>query len=422
MSDMSLEFSIATANDTSDWRYGQRFLETLIATDKRLTPKIINHNAKYENISSCRPFWAARKMVTGPAGTLELIMPFHWKRNSTLKSSGTADFAKRNIAGKLNCGGINILSDFDGKTDWLKLFKTTCELMEPVGGVLHLLTEPEIRRHPQIQGITSPYYLPVQSDVFEAQKMPNIAWATYFGEPLRKEVDAEKLRAHGYYVEELAGGYLILMSEKLSDLVDDFWTFSQRRAELKKLFRPGFFRIAEEPVREQDNISAVPEKVVMPEATPTSATPSVDSLPMSNPREDCLKLALAALPFALDMLKKNGGFYPYGWIMRTDGQFETVGAHDDKLNSDQAQAFIKAFFDDGARKGTLRATAMVLDSTFTLQQGQKADVIAIGLCHVEGYAVTYVYPYMRQTDGDIVLGTGFPQPRANDVFSDRNKG
>lgn len=60
-------------------------------------------------------------------------------------------------------------------------------------------------------------------------------------------VDAARIRAAGFAVEELEDVIVVRVTDGLSDVVDDFERFSRRRAELKALFRPDLFWIREEP-------------------------------------------------------------------------------------------------------------------------------------------------------------------------------
>lgn len=52
---------------------------------------------------------------------------------------------------------------------------------------------------------------------------------------------------HGYTVESIRNGKLFRVTGSIFDIVDDFPKFSHRRAELKSLFRPEMFLIADEP-------------------------------------------------------------------------------------------------------------------------------------------------------------------------------
>ena len=63
----------------------------------------------------------------------------------------------------------------------------------------------------------------------------------------RQDVDVARIRAAGFSVEEKGAVAIIRVTDKLSDVVDDFAHFSRRRAELKSLFRPDLFAIKHEP-------------------------------------------------------------------------------------------------------------------------------------------------------------------------------
>lgn len=68
-----------------------------------------------------------------------------------------------------------------------------------------------------------------------------------FGADHATDFDAARIRAGGFPVDEIDDVTIIRVTDKLSDVVDDFDYFSRRRAELKSLFRPGLFWITEEP-------------------------------------------------------------------------------------------------------------------------------------------------------------------------------
>ena len=77
--------------------------------------------------------------------------------------------------------------------------------------------------------------------------MPNIGWAMFYGDEFAQEVDADRIAASGFPIEKLGNGYLVTVTNSIQDVVDDFPLFSKRRAELKSLFREGFFLIKHEP-------------------------------------------------------------------------------------------------------------------------------------------------------------------------------
>lgn len=77
--------------------------------------------------------------------------------------------------------------------------------------------------------------------------LTNLGWASFFGGEFSKEVDESMIAAAGFPVRKIGDGYLVQVTENISDVIDNFALFSQRRAELKSLFRDGLFMIKDEP-------------------------------------------------------------------------------------------------------------------------------------------------------------------------------
>lgn len=239
----TIVFDVLTANYISDWSFGQRFFELLIDTDTRLTPEKIGNSddlIPYEDISTFRPLWGRRVRLEGPLGPADVLRTISWQRDSELKSNGHIRFTDRNKKGDLIFGNIFMSSAYDEATDWLQFFKDVCELTNTAAGFIHIPAEVEKRENGY-----SPYYPGVGGSILKKQ-LPNVAWATFFGPLYADEADFAELAKLGFHVEKLADGYLLLMSDNIMDCFNDFPTFSRRRVELKKHFRPDLFRITEE--------------------------------------------------------------------------------------------------------------------------------------------------------------------------------
>lgn len=238
-----LEFSVVTENYISDWSFGQRFFEMLIGADVRLTPEKIGNSdnlTSYENITSFEPHWGRSVRLEGPLGSSDALWPVVWHRSSKLESNGRVSFTDISKKGNLISGSISLSSAYEEATHWLLFFKEICELTKAAAGFIHIPAEVE-----RSENGYSPYYPGAGGSILKKQ-LPNIAWATFFGPSYANEADFTKLAKLGYHVEELAGGYLLFASDNVTDCFNDFPTFSRRRVELKKHFRPDLFRITEE--------------------------------------------------------------------------------------------------------------------------------------------------------------------------------
>ncbi|MGC1986103.1 MAG: hypothetical protein WA668_12020 [Candidatus Cybelea sp.] len=125
------------------------------------------------------------------------------------------------------------------------------------------------------------------------------------------------------------------------------------------------------------------------------------------------------LPFALQMLKANGEFYPYAGALGTKN--EVIGVNDDyPASRPPAAALItrlKKKLCEQARDRRLQATALFYNASIEKKTGAgKSDAIAVCLDHRDGYSVTVFFPYCL--DGsDLNVGGPIAKKGGADIFS-----
>ena len=139
---------------------------------------------------------------------------------------------------------------------------------------------------------------------------------------------------------------------------------------------------------------------------------------MNTPKSECEGLMNEAIPFAEQMLAKNGEFFPYGQALTTAGTIVAVAAYDGTEQPPSADLIrlLKQGFTEGARSGNYKATALVYDVRVTLpSSGTKSDAIAVSLNHRDNYSVVVLFAY-RIEGGKYVPGEVFAQQGENDVF------
>lgn len=139
---------------------------------------------------------------------------------------------------------------------------------------------------------------------------------------------------------------------------------------------------------------------------------------MSSPKSECESLMNEALPFAEQMLSKQGEFFPYGQALSTAGKVVSVAAYDGREQPPSADLihFLKHAFVQGAKSGEYKATALVYDVRVTLpSSGKKSDAIAVSLNHRDNYSVVVLFAYQIK-DGKYVPGEVIAQKGENDVF------
>ena len=130
------------------------------------------------------------------------------------------------------------------------------------------------------------------------------------------------------------------------------------------------------------------------------------------------RLMTAALPFAQQMLKKDGEFFPYGMVLQRSGEITSLAAYDgrERPPSNDVIKLLKERFLSGAKSGEYRATALVFDVRILLQStGLKSDAIAVSLNHKNNYSVMVYFPYELK-NGALIFGNAFAEKGESDIF------
>jgi hypothetical protein len=252
-----IRISVTTRVDTTQWSFGKQVLEALYETDERLLPERIGHSEPikipFESIEACEKHWAPAGVIKGPEGTFDVKWNVFWKRTKPIKNLGCMFHTSVNKFGDLNPGWLTISAVPDKKADWIGLFRRLCTVAPPQFSTLHLFTHTEtwpgaFTPENDENYDTNDYQVGAPPIALKERGIPNLSWANFFGEEYAAEVDPQKLRDHGFGVEEIGQGFLVTVTPRLLDVMDNFALFSAKRVELKKLFRPGLFRIANEPI------------------------------------------------------------------------------------------------------------------------------------------------------------------------------
>jgi hypothetical protein len=149
-------------------------------------------------------------------------------------------------------------------------------------------------------------------------------------------------------------------------------------------------------------------------------TPAADFVP-TNPDtfKDCYRLLEAVMPFAKQTLTRYHELYPFGATLDSSGQGALTAAStgDEHPDSRTLIDYLRKGYQDGAKSGKLRATALVFDiATVPPGATEKTDAIAVMLDHRDGYSVIFIFPYSFSPDGEIHIGEMFSRDGANDIF------
>lgn len=124
--------------------------------------------------------------------------------------------------------------------DWFQLFQQLSFLSKAYFGYVHVFTENEIK--PAGAGSAVDCFLRGTPSMYLKKGIPQLGWGHYFGEEYVKELNIPLMKEHGFKIEPLGEGYVFNLTDNLSDVIDNYEHFNERRMLLKSLFRPGLFQ------------------------------------------------------------------------------------------------------------------------------------------------------------------------------------
>jgi hypothetical protein len=246
----SILITMDTYAETETEAFGRSFIQGLCDEDRRLVPEWLSTTESYKDtfvgIEDFLTNWWAMPVKTTVDGQLrpDYSEGPAWKRKSSLASRGYVSHGIVDIKYHKHPSRIWFESRWAKDVDFDHLFQGWVRLSHSDIAMLHVFTEPELRWEDYDADScfrTGSFGGPAKPG------LPNMGWAMAYGAGYAAEVDAARIKAAGFAVDEHDGVTIVRVTDKLSDVVDDFERFSRRRAELKALFRPDLFWIKQEP-------------------------------------------------------------------------------------------------------------------------------------------------------------------------------
>ena len=140
-----------------------------------------------------------------------------------------------------------------------------------------------------------------------------------------------------------------------------------------------------------------------------------------NQKRNLEQMLSAAVPFAEQMLKTHGEFYPYGATMNSEGKISSVGGYtgSEHPKSTEVIGLLKAGFRRDAEAGKIRACALVYDiRTVPPGKTQKMDAVAVDLDHRGSMSIVVVYPYVIAGDKTVKFNESYAVKGKNEIFPD----
>jgi hypothetical protein len=244
--------------DTIPWEFGERFFKTLVEADPRLFPEKlgwggVNHPVR--SIDDCKEHWGQIGKMGDMDGNgwRDFVQDTDMKRSKAPRFHGSFDHAFVNRRFDFVLGHCSLFCAVDKKIDWKALFIKLIALLKPPFASLHLATprENNSQIYPQeyLEGMHfSHFNTGVHALGLRERGIPNLWWGMYFGAEHAGELDTGVLRANEFSAETIGEGHLVTVTNDLFDVKNRFDYFVERRAALKKLYRPGLVKLTQDPV------------------------------------------------------------------------------------------------------------------------------------------------------------------------------
>jgi hypothetical protein len=264
---------LQTDADMTSWDFGAKFLsplfrETWITPDRAATfgEVTATHGFDVKYLGECRAHWGSKAVIRTNGSLNEFVQDFHWKRRKVSKSQGYVTFAETSIKGKRIPGRVLFQSQYRNEVDWASLFVNWCKITAPFAAILHPLIskedhqarsnkdvrnyswEEEISQQAWSRFLGGEFYCEFRAGEMNTMVtgLTNLGWASFFGGKHVEEVDEVAISAAGFPVQKIGSGYLVQVTDNISDVVNDFSGFSRKRSRLRSLFRDGLFLIKDD--------------------------------------------------------------------------------------------------------------------------------------------------------------------------------
>jgi len=133
---------------------------------------------------------------------------------------------------------------------------------------------------------------------------------------------------------------------------------------------------------------------------------------MEQGKVETQKLFDAVLPLAQQLLLENEEFFPFGEIMKPNGEQVNLSASngEERPKSSELIDLLKSSYIELAQSKEIIASALVYD---VMVNG--SDSIAVDLDHVSGYSVIVVVPY-ELTETELIIGKIFTTKGEGVIF------
>jgi hypothetical protein len=126
-------------------------------------------------------------------------------------------------------------------------------------------------------------------------------------------------------------------------------------------------------------------------------------------RDELDALLNAVLPFAEQMLRQHGDFYPFAATVAPDGRVSLIqpdlGEDEEIPESDQIVHLLYEGLRDQALRGEIRGGAVCTNVSVQLDENdEENDAVRVSLDHAKHDPLDIFQPYAIEPSGDVVYG------------------
>jgi hypothetical protein len=242
-----IRISINPRRDTTQWNFGKDLLQTLVHTDRRLTPEFISNDERkripFTGVEDCRKFWAPLAQVRSEnMPTFEFPLSFFWSRRREVKGKGNVAHARVPSQGNTPAlGKVTLEKAPSPKISWRQLFETLCAISDPFFGMLHLFTKDELGYAPFDSPESDFRGGPVGAVI--RRGIPELPWGMFVSDEQKVVANWEELRRNGLEIVRIEGGTFLFLTNDIFDIERSFQSFQLRREQAKAQFqRDSFLR------------------------------------------------------------------------------------------------------------------------------------------------------------------------------------
>jgi hypothetical protein len=135
-------------------------------------------------------------------------------------------------------------------------------------------------------------------------------------------------------------------------------------------------------------------------------------------RDDLDALLNPLLPFAQDMLRKHGEFFPFGAVMKAGGEVELVAGYtgSEQPSSQELIDLMVSGMRSRAAAGEIKAAGICHDVRVRSEDGKTTDAIAVSLEHRAGVSIAVLMPYSKGRFTGLLFGDSTAGPSERRIF------